>query len=565
MNLHYRLKTLVTLFLVVLLITGCAAKSAFKRGTRAEVARDYETAMEQYRIALASDPANIEYRLKYEQTRFTAAYEHFQKGRRALEVGDADTARTEFRRAAEIDPSHDFAKQELADVERLIQSRTAKQPDPILNIEELQRSMQTNPNLGSQMKTTLTEPFTFNMTTESRTVYENLATMAGLSVIFDSRFRSARVTISIITPVDIFEALDLVSLQTRNFWQPLNPTTILVMEDTPTNRRDFEDHIFKTIYLTNTTSTADLNGIINVLRTSLGLRNIFQSEAQNAVVIHDIPARIALAERAIRQLDKAKGEVVIEATIIEVDRGKVKDLGIIPPQESLLGFIPPGSPTDSESNSVRIRDLGNINSGSFSVSIPDSLARFLASHSNARLLQNPRIRTTDGVAAQIHVGSEIPVPTTSFTNTTLGGGANTSYQMQRVGVELNINAKVLLNREISMVVNVTVRALAGDRQVGNLAIPSFSTRLIAHTIRVAEGETNILGGIISESETESMTGIPLLKNIPILKYIFGQEHKTKDEAEVIIMLTPHIVRMPDITEEDLRGVYVGSESNLRSR
>ena len=103
MNLHYRLKTLVTLFLVVLLVTGCAAKSAFKRGTRAEVARDYETAMEQYRIALASDPANIEYRLKYEQTRFTAAYEHFQKGRRALEVGDADTARTEATRTGKED------------------------------------------------------------------------------------------------------------------------------------------------------------------------------------------------------------------------------------------------------------------------------------------------------------------------------------------------------------------------------------------------------------------------------------------------------------------------------
>ena len=164
------------------------------------------------------------------------------------------------------------------------------------------------------------------------------------------------------------------------------------------------------------------------------------------------------------------------------------------------------------------------------------------------------------------MGSEIPIPTTSFTNTTLGGGANTSYQLQRVGVELNINAKVLLNREVSLVVNVTVRALAGDRQVGNLAIPSFSTRLVAHTIRVAEGETNILGGIISESETESVTGIPGLKDLPILEvHIFGQQHKTRDQAEVIIMLTPHIVRMPDITEEDMRGVYVGSESNLRLR
>ena len=266
---------------------------------------------------------------------------HFQKGRRALETGDADTARAEFKSAADIDPSHDFAKQELGDVERLLAARAAKQPEPILNLDQLQRSLQTNPNIGSQMRTTLKEPITFNMTTESRTVYENLAQQAGLGVIFDSRFRSARVTINITTPVDIFEALDIVSLQTKNFWQPLNETTILVMEDTPTNRRDFEDHIFKTVYLMNTTSTADLNAIINTLRTTLGLRNIFQSEAQNAIMIHDIPARIALAERAIRQLDKAKGEVVIEATIIEVDRNVVRDLGIIPPQESSIRIHSP--------------------------------------------------------------------------------------------------------------------------------------------------------------------------------------------------------------------------------
>src|SRR5688572_17398340 len=197
MKAHYRLKTLVTLLILVLVATSCgAAKQAYKQGTRAEIARDYDTAMEQYRLALAADPSNIEYRLKFEQTRFTAAYEHFQRGRRAMQAGNIETARAEFRRALEIDPSHDFTRQELQEMDRVLSERATNPEQRPLNLDELQRSMQTNPNLGSQMRTTLAEKITFNMTTQSRTVYENLAALAGLSVVFHAQFRSAPVTIT---------------------------------------------------------------------------------------------------------------------------------------------------------------------------------------------------------------------------------------------------------------------------------------------------------------------------------------------------------------------------------
>jgi general secretion pathway protein D len=566
MNANYRLKTL-TLLIVVLISTSCgAARTAYKNGAKAEVARDYETAMEQYRQAYSEDPANIEYRLKYEQARFTAAFEHFQKGRRALEAGDAATARAEFTRAIEIDPSHDFAKRELADVDRLLRSRQQNQPEPILDFEKLTLANQTNPNLGAQMKTNLTERIAiFRMSAPNRTIFENLAAQAGLQVIFGRNFPARNSTIEL-QDVNIFEALDLVSLQTGSFWQPVNETTIIVMEDTQQNRRDFEDHIYKTIYLTNVTSTNDLNQIMNVLRTAFSLRGIYQFEPGNAIVIHDTPARVALVERLVRALDKSKAEVVVEATVMEVDRNVLRDLGILPGGESTLSFNAPGTtPGPTSSNEVSIRDLSKVNSGNFSITIPDAVARYLETKGSARLLQNPRIRTTDGVAASLRVGSEVPVPTTSFQSTNIGGGATTAYTLQQVGVQLDILSRVLLTRDVSLQVTVTVRSLAGDRLVGDLLIPVFSNRVVAHTIRLKEGETNILGGIISETDTVSVTGIPGLKDIPLLKYIFGQEHKTRDEAEVIIMLTPHIVRMPDITEDDIRGIIVGSETNLRLR
>jgi general secretion pathway protein D len=562
MNANYRLKTISALLVVVLITTGCAARQAFKKGTQAEVARDYEAAMEQYRQAMLQDPANIEYRLKYEQTRFTAAFEHFQKGRRALDQNDLATARAEFQRATEIDPTHDFAKEELADVERLMQSRSQSQPEPILDFEKLAAASQTSANLGVQLKTNLNERITLKYSAANRTIFENLAAQAGLQVIFPRTY-PARNSIIELQDVNIIEALDLVALQTNSFWQPVNETTIMVMEDTTQNRRDFEDHIYKPIYLQNITAPNDLQQILNVLRTTFSLRTIFAYEPGNAIVVHDTPARVALVERVVRALDKAKAEVVVEAMVLEVDRNILQDLGILPPAESRIGFTPPNGST--ESNDVSIRDLSKINSGSFSISINDAVAKFLSTKGSARLLQNPRIRTTDGVTASLRVGSEVPVPTTSIQNNQFGAAAQTSYAMQQVGVQFDIVSRVLLNRDISLSVTVTVRALAGDRLVGDLLIPVFSNRIVAHTIRLAEGETNILGGIISETETVSITGIPGLKDIPFLKYIFGAEHKTRDQAEVIIMLTPHIVRMPAITEDDIRGVIVGSETNPRLR
>jgi general secretion pathway protein D len=565
MNANYRLKRLSTLLIVVLITASCAAREAYKKGTQAEVSKDYEAALEQYRQAVLKDPHNIEYKLKYDQTRFTAAFEHFQKGRRALNLNDLPMARAEFQRALQLDPSHDFAQRELTDVEKLMNSRSLNQTEPILDFEKLALSTSTNANLGAQMKTNLTERLNFRYSAPNRTIFENLASQAGLQVIFPRTFPTRNSTVEL-QDVNIFEALDLVSLQTGSFWQPVNETTIMVMEDTQQNRRDFEDHVYKTIYLQNITSTNDLNQIMNVLRTAFSLRGIYQFEPGNAIVIHDTPARVALVEKLIRALDKAKAEVVVEATVMEVDKNTLRDLGIIPPGETRLSILPPGvAPSPTASNAVPIRDLNNLNSGSFSVTVPDAVAKFLATTGTAKLLQNPRIRTTDGVTASLRVGSEVPVPTTSFQSTNIGGGATTAYTLQQVGVQLDIVSRALLTRDVSLQVTVTVRALAGDRLVGDLLIPVFSNRIVAHTIRLAEGETNILGGIISETETVSVTGIPGLKDIPLLRFIFGQEHKTRDQAEVIIMLTPHIVRMPDITEEDLRGIIIGSETNLRMR
>jgi len=287
----------------------------------------------------------------------------------------------------------------------------------------------------------------------------------------------------------------------------------------------------------------------------------------NALVIKDSPDKVAMAEKLALALDKGKGEVVIEATIMEVDRGLLRQLGITPPSGTALTFVPPGvtvpDAVTAGSNSATLRDLQSIGPDSFALTIPQTLASFLATSSLTTLIQNPQLRATSGQQATLLVGSNVPIQTSNTQPTLAGGSTTTAVSYTNVGVTMVITPTVLLNREISVQVNVDVKALAEDRQVGNTVSPSFTDRNIVHTIRLKEGETNVLGGLISQLEQTSMTGLPLLKDIPVLKYFFGRENRQRNEVEIIIMLTPHILKMPEITAEDMIALNVGTVTQAR--
>jgi len=584
MSVHYRLKLVARLLIVALTIAvglgGCSgARQAYSRGNRAEVTKDFETAMTEYKVALDGNPGNLEYRLKYEQARFNAALQHFENGRRAVEKQDYETARKEFEHVIEIDPSHALAEQQLAKVNEILANRSQNQPEPEILFDQMRRNTRTDPSVQSQLEPKITGPIDIHMPgQDSRVVFETLAELAGLNVIFDPDFRGARIPIEL-TRVDIYEALDILALQTRSFWKPINRTTILVSPDNQTKRRDYEELVLKTIYLSNSVTSTEITEAITALRTLLNMRYLAQSTAMNAIIIRDTADRIAIAEKIIEDLDKAKPEVIVDATLLEVDRNTLRQLGIVPPQGTSLAFTAPGTTpttttgttgtttTTTTNNQVRLRDPQAINSANFAFNIPDSVAQFLASSSNTKLIQNPRVRATDGKLASIRIGSQVPIASGSFQPAFVGatGTPVVNFQFVDVGVNLDITPRVLLNREVSMTVQVQVRAVAGDRNIGGVTQPVLTNRQVQHEIRLAEGETNILGGIITESEAVSLSGIPGLKDIPILRYLFSQEKKTRDSTEIIIMLTPHIVRMPAITETNMRGLYTGSETAPKLR
>ena len=567
---HYRFetnKTLLALIAVLAInVAGCASRQAYTRGNRAEITRDFDTAMIEYKAALDRDPRNYEYRLKYEQARYNSAFQHFEAGRRAFEKQDYETAKMEFTRVLEIDPTHTLAEQQLAKVNEVLTSRSRKEPEPEIQFEQLKEETRTNPTPQSQLEPKTRGPIDVHMTQDSKIAFETLAELAGFNVIFDPDFRGARIQIDL-NKVDIFEALDILALQTRSFWKPVNRTTILVSPDNQTKRRDYDELVLKTIYMTNSVTSTELTEAITTLRTLLNMRYLMSSTTMNAIIVRDTADRVAIAEKIIDDLDKAKPEVLVDATVLEVDRNLARTLGILPPQGTAVTTTGGTGGTGTTTGNVVPLNRIPRSSSAFSITIPPATATFLAQSSNTRLLQNPRIRATDGKLASIRIGSQIPIASGSFQPAFVGatGTPVVNFQFVDVGVNLDITPRVLLNHEVSMTVMVQVRAVAGDRNVGGVTQPVLTNRQVQHEIRLAEGETNILGGIITDTEATSLNGLPGLKNIPILRYFFSQEQKSRDSTEIIIMLTPHILRMPNISAGNLRGLYTGSETIPRLR
>ena len=587
MNVNYRLKLTPLLALVSLLaitLAGCASRQAYTRGTHAEITKDFDKALAEFKAALDKEPANTEYRLHYEQARYNAAFQHFEAGRRAADKHDYQTAKVEFTRVLEIDPTHALAAAQLEKVNDLLNNtgRSAAAPPPPIQFDQMRQNTRTDASAQSQLDAKVTGPIDIRMTQDSKVAFETLGELAGLNVIFDRDFRGTRIPIEL-NRVDIYEALDILALQTGSFWKPLNRSTILVSADNQTKHRDYDDLLLKTIYLSNSVTSTEVTEAITALRTLLNMRYLAQSTAMNAIIVRDTADRIAIAEKIIEDIDKAKSEVLIDVMVLEVDRNTLRQLGILPPQGTQVALTGGTTTTTTtptttgtttttttpaattSGNTVALNGLRALTTGSFSINIPPAIAQFLATSGNTKLVQNPSIRTTDGKQATIRIGSQIPIASGSFQPAFVGatGTPVVNFQFVDVGVNVDITSHVMLNRDISMSVAVQVRALAGDRNVGGVTQPVLTNRQVGHDIRLAEGETNILGGIVTDTESTSLNGLPGLKDIPFIGRLFSQEQKSRDQTEIIIMLTPHILRMPNILEANMRGLNTGSETNTR--
>jgi general secretion pathway protein D len=566
---------------VAVSLAGCPrASHESNEGAKAEALQDYDTALDYYNKALQASPTNTEYKLKAARARFEASQWHVDQGRRLRDQGNLELALAEFRKAQMIDPSSAVAQQEVKNTMDLINAKQgATQTTPASNAPPGEPKLMAGP---PQVQPLSRAPINMKATNDSRAVFEAIGKLAGLTVIFDPDFTSRRISVEL-TNVTLEQALNITALQSKAFWRPVTSNIIFVVPDQPQKRKDYEEEIVKTFYLHNTVLPQELTEIVTSIRQLLDLRRVQQINAQNAIVIRDTPDRVLLAGKIIDDIDKAKPEVVIQVAVMEARRDRVRDLGITPPSSIAATFANPGtsssSSTSTSNPAATISQLvsnPDIFSQGYSITMPGATANFLMTDTSTQILDDPEIRVVDGQTAKLRIGDRIPVATGSF-QAGIGVGAtgtgagvvnplvNTQFQYLDVGVNVDVTPRIHPDHEISMKVNVVVSSQTGSTNIGGINQPIISQRSIEHDIRLKDGEVNVLGGLIEQTDTNTVNGIPGLAKVPFFSHFFSDNKVEHERDEILIVLIPHIVRLPSFSAENLRSIASGTDTNAEVR
>ncbi len=573
------------LVVAVTLPIGAAdsAKSLFNKGKDAEARQNYEAAFDFYKQAYELKPRDLSYRTSYERTKFLAAASHVHRGQLLREAGKLQEALVEFQKANEIDPSSFIAQQEMRRTQKVILDAGSAPPPsaaekPPTGLQKRVMEAQGPVDLAAISNV----PITLKLTEDTKVIYETVGKLAGINVLFDPDYTSRRIKIEL-NGVTLQEALEIIALESKTFWRPVTPNTIFVASDNPAKRKEVEQSVIKTFYLANLSQPTELQDVVNALRQILEISRIQPLPSQGALVVRGTPDQIALAEKLVGDLDKARPEVIVEVAIMQVSRDKTRNLGISPPTSATVALqnninTTTGTTTSSTStstttsgtaNQVNLNRLGNLNATDFTVTIPPATATALFSDSTTKLIQNPQIRAVDGQKASLKIGDRVPIATGSFQPGIGGVGinplVNTQFQYLDVGVNIDITPKVHAGREVTLKVSMDISSVTGQSNIGGISQPVIGQRKIEHEIRLKEGEVNILGGILEDQDIRSLSGIPGLAQIPILKYFFAQSNVEHKENEIVFALIPHIIRGRDVTDLNEKALEVGTASSIALR
>ncbi len=573
--------------IVTLAIAADKAKQIYTKGKDAEARQNYELAYDCYKQAYDIKPGDLTYRSAFERLRFLAGASHVHRGQLLREAGQLDVALAEFQKAIDIDPSSAIAQQEIQHTKQMIEAAKAapKAAAPAPNGVQKRIDEAAGP---VELATISNTPINLKITEDSKVIYETVGKLAGINVLFDPDYTSRRIKIEL-NNVSLEEALEIIALESKTFWRPVTPNTIFVASDNPAKRKDLEQSVIKTYYLANLSQPTELQDVVNAMRQILEISRIQPLPSQGAIVVRGTPDQIALAQKLIGDLDKAKPEVIVDVAVLQINRDKSRTLGINPPTSATVALqnnlttstnttttLTTGAgntgtlnQNTGTPNQLNLNQLANLNATDFTITIPAATATALFSDTSTKLIQKPQIRAVDGQKASLKIGDRVPVATGSFQPGIGGVGinplVNTQFQYLDVGVNIDITPKVHANGEVTLKVTMDISSVTGTSNIGGISQPIIGQRKIEHEVRLKEGEVNMLGGMLEDSSTKALTGIPGLGQIPILKYLFAQSTTDHSETETVFVLIPHIVRAHEYNDMNQQAIDVGTANALELR
>jgi len=584
-----RLMRPALLLLLVAVVTLPAiadkAKDFYAKGQDAEARQNYEAAYGFFKQAYELKPKDLRYRAAFERNRFEAAAAIVHRGQKLREDGKLDEAVAEFQKALAIDPSLFIAKQELERTLKIINDQRNPPPQAAGPPVGLERKLHDAAG-PVELAPISNIPITVKMlATKSDVVYRTVGQLAGINVLFDPDY-TARVINVDLNGVTLEEALEISALESKTFWRPVTQNTIFVAQDTPAKRKELEQSVLKTFYLTNLSLPTELQDVVNAIRAVLDVQRVQQLLSQNALVVRGTPDQIALAEKLVEDLDKAHPEVIVDIAVMQISKDKSRTLGLSPPTSASVslqsnlntttptttGTTTTGVPTSTGSSNtgLELNTLGSLNATDFQVTIPSANLSAVMGDSDTKLIQNPQIRSLDGQKASLKIGERLPIATGSFQPGIGGVGinplVNTQFQYIDVGVVIEITPHVHSDREVSLKISMEISSEIGQANLGGITQPIIGQKKVdLGEIRLKDGESSMIGGILDDSQTKSLSGIPGLAQIPILKYLFGQTTTDHSSDETVFAITPHVIRGTDVSEINQRAIDIGTANTIELR
>ena len=557
---------IVALAALVSLTAACAGSGQFRDARDEEELGHWDLAVMKYAQAVELNPSSAGYRAALERAKIKASEFHFEKGKMYRASGRPELAVVELEQVALLDPTNDYAQVEL----RKARDEMAKQEadrSADSHMEKIKKKTRGARAVTPMLEPSSDRPINLNFPTPKpiKQIYRALADAAGINIIFDPQLKDDNVSI-VLTNIEFQKALETLIRQENHFYKIIDERTILIASDTPANRKTYEDLVIRTFFLSN----GDVTEVANSLRALLQTTRISVNKAENSITLRDTADKVSVAERIVEQNDKQLSEVVIDVELLQINTNKADTLGLILKPYSVGAVIPsPGNGLTNlgatvGSNAFTWGQLKQLNINSFGFTLPTAQLDFIKNNGAAELLAKPQLRVSEGQKAQLLIGDKVPIPVTTFPVVNSGGGANlatnvTSFQYQDVGIKIEVEPRVHHNKEVTLKLQLEVSQITSTNSAGQ---PTIGTRTVAANIRLKDGETNFLAGLFRTDKSMGRDTIPWIGDIPVIGRLVSHTTTSTATTDVVLTLTPHIIRIPDVTEEDVTPVYVGTDANI---
>ncbi len=538
------MKKIAFILIAALAAAACTTFSAYyKQGAQAELNKQSDEAIALYEKAALENPKEPVYRLALERARISASLSHLQEARKLVVQGKREAAAVEYGKALAFNPRD---TQTALEARQMTVEPPKEEPKP----EKIEFPIKLK---GRDA------PIQARFGTESslRSVFLAIGKSAGITILFDENFREIPYAPDLSNQT-LEGAIKVLCQATKNFYRIIDERTVIIIPDQPLKRTQYEVNAIRTFYLSNLVAQDVFSALSAMLRTQYAAPNIIFDKNLNSVTIRGTAPVLEQADRLLRLWDKAKAEVVIDVEIMEVSRTKLRQLGLnfSQNQASLRYDAGSSSTADTASSWFNLKGIALGNAGNFSLNLPVAFVQFLETDADTRIIAQPRLRGVSDEKITDKVGQKVPMPQTTF-QPFAGGGISsqplTSYTQQEVGIEINLTPRVHREKDVSLDLEIKVSSIGANGYAG---IPIINNRELKSIVRLKDGETQLIAGLLRDEERKSLKGIPGLKDIPGLGRLFSAEDTTVDQSDVIMTITPYIIRSLQLGPDDTKPIWL---------